>query len=106
MTGPPIPDAPRLPPWVLAYAEYGDEQVLLADASAGDSLCHCPGFAKSPKRFTVAAGVPSHRGQRHEPDCPNGGLPWHTIRGVLDTDDETEALAVFARERDWLAGGE
>ena len=97
MTGPPIPDAPRLPPWVKAYAEYDGQRIALVDhVEAG-----CYGSEYS-KRFSVSTlSDPCHTAMLIFPCTREIGFelgPGHRY-----TNDYAEALAVFARERDRLA---
>lgn len=118
ITGPPIPDAPalppvpdaNLPPWVLAYAEYDGRAVRVIDTAVLHEHCTCPPLPRSRPhvpRFLVGAG--EFETGPHGPACPAEGL---VLPVVLETKDRIEALAEYEKQaellchRDALAGQE
>ena len=96
-----IPDAPKLPSWVLAYAEYEGQRLALIDHWAAG--CRKGGFVLVSARFTVSTLLPVeafyHWSREHGP------LPcWQFGRDcdLAFTDDEAEARAIFEREAERL----
>lgn len=85
-----IPDAPKLPPWVLGYAEYDGRRVVLGDRDSVHER------SSRPERYAVGAGYPL---------TPCGDLERELgfdLPSIIQTDDEAEARAVFEREAERL----
>ena len=102
-----IPDAPGLPEWVLAYAEYDDRSVGLLDMKLTAAACSCGELPPDTHGYSVGT-APGPSASPHPIDCPVGLVAskfWPTATRLYYTDDYAKALAVFERERDKLAGG-
>ena len=91
-----IPDAPGLPPCFVGFAEHDGRVAALVDYEKWSPVGDCTHDVSGLSRFAVGWGAPLPA----ECDCERSGP---CFSNKYETDDEAEALAVFARERDRLA---
>ncbi len=99
---PPIPDAPALPPWVVAYAEYEGRSVQLVDIEPALAVCTCQNLNAGTVRWRVGVGQPIET--LHDRECPVriGGRTFPT---VFRTDSEAEALVEYDKQAALLCDG-
>lgn len=97
MTIPPIPDAPNLPPWVKAYAEFNGQAVRIVDSVLLRQNCTCDRCRPS-SRFLVGAGV----FEFGDPDDPCAIGRTSRLPLIAETDSEAEALAEYHKQAELL----
>ena len=99
---PPIPDAPNMPPWVLAHAEYEGRTVELVDIKPALAACTCGNLTSDSIRWRVGAGQPAV--STHDSACPVRTRA-RTFPSVCRTDDYAAALAEYHRQAALLCDG-